>query len=158
MAYILNFMVQMAVGSQEALLSIANQWTQLASSSAWPPHDGAGLFSLNGTLFMIGGWSPPTIAPPYTHNQVWKSVNGGVTWTQLANAPWQARHTAGWQVLNGKIWVIGGDVNSGNYQRDVWTGTPNGSGGLDWLQITANATPLSMGRCQHITFAHNNKL
>lgn len=141
---------------QENLPSAPGQWRRVAEAN-WPPQDGVGLLNLNGTLYMLGGWAPGTIPAPYTHNQVWKSPDGGETWTRLADAPWEARHTAGWLVHDDKLWVIGGDMNLGHYQRDVWRGTPNGSS-IDWVQVTANAAPLSDGRVLHQVFSHNGKM
>lgn len=142
-----------AAGSREARPNVAGSWTQLASSSLWAGRDGAGLLNLNGVLFMLGGWNTAWAAP-FTTNQVWRSTNGGVTWTQLANAPWEARHTTGWLVHDNKLWVIGGDANSGHYQRDVWS-SPDG---ITWTQVATNAAPLSQGRVLHIAYAHAGKL
>lgn len=48
-------------------------------------------------------------------------MNDGLTWTQLTDAPWEGRHSAGWLDHNGKFFVIGGDANRGAYQTDVWS-------------------------------------
>lgn len=130
----------------------------MVPSSPWPPQDGAGLLSLGGALYLIGGWAPGVIPFPYTHSQVWKSVDGGGRWTRLANAPWEARHTAGWVVHQGSIYVIGGDVNSKHYQNDVWKGTPNLAGDIDWVLKNASATPLATGRTLHQVYSHDGKL
>jgi hypothetical protein len=146
-----------ADGSQEAHLNVAGQWTELAASSGWSGRDGAGLLSLDGDLYMLGGWNTAW-ASPHTTNEVWKSTDDGQTWTQLDDAPWQGRHTAGWLVHDDKLWVLGGDTNSGNYQRDIWSGTPDGLGDIDWVEVSADAAPLSMGRCQHVVFSHAGKM
>lgn len=142
---------------QENPPNVAGQWRQVAETSTWSGQDGVGLLNINGTLYMLGGWAPGAIAAPYTHNHVRKSIDGGRTWERLADAPWEARHTAGWLVHDGKLWVIGGDINRGHYQRDVWCGTPTATG-IDWVQITANAAPLSMGRTLHQVFSHAGKM
>jgi hypothetical protein len=43
---------------------------------------------------------------------------------------------AGWATLNGKIFVVGGDNNSGIYESDVWSS----SDGKNWVQLT-NSVP-----------------
>jgi hypothetical protein len=144
-------------GCQESPLNVAGIWTEVTPSSSWDGRDGAGLLSLDGILYLLGGWNTAWAAP-YTTNEVWKSTDDGKTWTQLDDAPWQGRHTAGWLVHDGRLWVIGGDANSGNYQRDVWSGTPNLSGDIDWADVNSDATPLTMGRVQHIVFSHAGKM
>lgn len=143
----------LAVGCQGARLSVAGNWSQVAASSAWAGRDGAGLLNLNGTLFILGGWNTAWAAP-YTRNEVWRSTNGGATWTQLANAPWEARHTTGWLVHDNKLWVLGGDVNSGHYQTDIWSSVD----GVTWLQVSANAAPFTQGRILFNYFSHAGKL
>lgn len=54
--------------------------------------------------------------------------------------------------------VIGGDVNSGHYQTDIWCGTPNIFGGLDWICTNANAAPLAQGRVLFQVFDHLDKI
>lgn len=127
------------------------QWHLKSAANGWSGRDGAGLLSLGSDLYMLGGWNPAWSAP--TRNEVWKSSDRGQTWTQLPNAPWERRHTAGWLKHDGKIWVIGGDMNTGHYQRDVWS-----FDGTTWTQATANAAPLSMGRVLHQVFSHLGKM
>jgi len=100
---------------------------------------------------MVGGWNP--IAwNPYVRNEHWRSADDGKTWVQLADAPWEARHSAGWLDHNGKFFVIGGDNQLGHYQRDVWAyDDVNG-----WVQKAAT-TPWGK-RVLHQVASHNGKI
>lgn len=141
--------------------------------------DGAGLLSLNGQLFILGGWNtygpPDRRSPPWypeeTTNEVWSS-HDGVTWKRLlahnpdppmrgANARWRRRHTAGWIVHNNKLFTIGGDqyipVNDCFY-GDVWCSTD----GVKWRQKVRRAKPFRVpntkGRMLHSVGTYNGKL
>lgn len=132
--------------------NVQGQWHLKSASNIWGGRDGAGLLSIGDNLYMMGGWN--TIWPaPFTTNEVWRSSNRGQTWAQLPNAPWERRHTSGWLEHGGKIWVIGGDMNSGHYQRDVWS-----FDGSSWTLATSNAEPLSQGRALHSVFSHLGKM
>ncbi|MFO3796310.1 MAG: hypothetical protein ACK8QZ_03380 [Anaerolineales bacterium] len=107
--------IQESIPSAELL----GQWRQISASSPWAGRDGAGLFSMGGNLHLVGGWNPSVFSPS-TVSEHWISTDDGLTWTQLADAPWEARHSSGWLDHNGKFFVIGGDTQLGHYQRDVW--------------------------------------
>jgi hypothetical protein len=135
--------------------SALGQWRQPSSTGSWNARDGAGLLNLNGVLFMLGGWNPGIYAEPSnTCNEVWKSTNKGQSWIQLADAPWEARHSAGWLVHDDKLWVIGGDFLSEHYQRDIWSSVD----GDTWVQVSSDAEPLSDGRALHQVFSHDGKM
>lgn len=145
-------------GSQENPLNQLGLWSALSRNNTWVPRDGSGLLGLDGVLYWLGGWNPLVWAAPSTVNHVWKSTDGGRTWSQISNAPWEVRHSAGWLVGDGRIWVVGGDANTGHYQYDVWSAVPDGSGDLTWTLVTANAAPLSQGRVLHQTFWFDDKI
>eukprot|EP01045_Picozoa_sp_COSAG04_P023992 COSAG04_NODE_2935_length_3372_cov_5.637857_3_plen_181_part_00 len=46
----------------------------------------------------------------------------------LAEAPWEGRHTAGYAEFAGRMWIVGGDVQQGHYQSDVWSSAD----GVEW--------------------------
>lgn len=101
----------------------------LSSDTEFNPMDGNGLVSYGGNLLNLGGWFNST----NSHNQIWQSSNG-VSWTQLANAPWHKRHTFGHGVMDSKIWVYGGDLFfDGNVPKNVWT-----YDGVSWTEVTDN--------------------
>lgn len=111
----------------------------------------------NGNIYLLGGWAPGTIAAPYTHNRVYKSTDGGATYRRLTDAPWEGRHTAGWATDGTRLFVVGGDMNKGHYQRDVWYAVEDGDD-LDWTETNSNAAPLADGRVLHVTYWHDGKL
>lgn len=119
--------------------------------------DGTVWFETAGKIRVIGGWNP---AKPGTGwgiydstNQQWESADGS-TFTQIANAPWQARHNfAHGFRADGKFWVWGGDgVAVPTGQRDVWTYDPVN----DWVQVTANWGNVAGDRFSHSFCVHND--
>lgn len=94
-------------------------------------------------MWLLGGWSPEdkTNFPLICNNEVWNSSDG-VTWTLEKpntfgddfdpNTDWEGRHAAGYAVLQGKLWIFGGDCNQGHYQYDVW----NSADGRTWTHVT----------------------
>lgn len=93
------------------------------------PHDGVGALVFQDKMWMLGGWNPNTALP--TTNEVWSSTDGS-NWDFVCDAPWQRRHMAGWLVYNNRLWVVGGDDNTGNYQNDVWSSAD----GINWVEET----------------------
>jgi len=140
--------------TQENLPSaeLYGQWRRAAASSPWTGRDGLGLLSLGDDLHLLGGWNPTAWPLDPTVNEHWRSSDNGQTWTQLANAPWDGRHSAGWIKHKGKLHVLGGDTQKGHYQKDCWRyDAVNG-----WVQSTANA-PWGR-RCLHMAAEDGNKL
>jgi hypothetical protein len=98
------------------------QWQLLTNAlpSALSLKDGIGGAFLNGKLYAMGGWAQGGAR----FNSVSYSTNG-ITWTPSAQpASWTGRHAMPVVVHNGRIFVLGGDQNSGAYQPDVhsWSG------------------------------------
>ena len=52
----------------------------------------------------------------------------------VTNAPWEGRHDSGYAVFNNRLWIVGGDKNTGHYQNDVWSSAD----GLNWELVTAS--------------------
>ena len=111
-------------------------------SMQYMPRDGAGVLTLNGRMWLLGGWNPGRT--PVTNNEVWSSADG-IAWTFVTLAPWQGRHAAGWTVFNDQLWVVGGDDNDGRYQNDVWS-SPDG---LNWKQV-ASEVPWANRATQYV--------
>lgn len=109
------------------------RWTQVTGKAAFAPRDGAGALSYKGKMFLIGGWNPGDKKhfPRVCNNEVWSSRDGAA-WTPLKpnsfldrtfdpSRDWEGRHTAGYVVHKGRMWIVGGDVNQGHYHDDVWS-------------------------------------
>ena len=133
---------------------------RVQTNTPWSARDGGGLLALaNGDLYVLGGWNstPGFLFNANTNkttNEVWKSTDRGVTWTNVLagdytypNATrWTPRHNAGWVVHNNLLFVIGADVfngaASGYYPNgdgpglaDVWS-SPDG---VTWTRRTNTA-------------------
>lgn len=108
-------------------------WIEVQPNAAFPVLDGGGALVFDDKMWLLGGWAPGAIPHPYTTSEVWVSTDG-TNWVSQGTAPWEPRHTAGYVVYDDKMWIVGGDANSGHYQNDVW----NTSDGTNWTQVTAN--------------------
>lgn len=72
-------------------------------------------------------------SPDFNHD-LWKSDNGK-NWVSIAdNFPVGRRGTT-LTKFNGKLWIIGGEDNSGNPLEDIWSS----SDGQTWVQEVVNA-------------------
>lgn len=111
--------------------------------------DGVGALAFNGKMYLLGGWNPNYL--PVTCNEVWSSEDG-TNWTWVTDAPWPPRHDAGWAVYNNKLWVVGGDHLTGNYQNDVWSS----SDGVNWELVT-DTVPWANRATQYV-LSFNNRL
>jgi hypothetical protein len=106
------------------------EWTCVTDNAAFAARDGAGALAFKDRMWLLGGWNPGDRAhfPHICNSEVWSSTDGD-TW-QLENpqAPWEGRHTAGYAVHDGRMWIVGGDANQRHYQNDVWTSAD----GIHW--------------------------
>lgn len=144
----------------------AYRWVRVTDRAAFAPRDGAGALAFQGKLWLVGGWNPGDKAhfPRICNNEVWSSADGAV-WTLVkpntflndrfdARADWEGRHTAGYVVFRDRMWIIGGDVNQGHYQNDVW----NSANGRDW-QLVNPDRPVPWGpRALHHTLVFNGRI
>lgn len=171
-------LIRLAVPGAAALVStrpfaiVASQevknyeWINVTRKAAFAPRDGAGALTFAGKMWFIGGWNPHDKVhfPRICNNEVWSSADGA-TWTLVkpntfldakfdAKKDWEGRHTAGYVVHRGKMWIVGGDVNQGHYQFDVW----NSADGRTW-QLVNEDRPVPWGpRALHHTAAFNDKI
>jgi hypothetical protein len=111
--------------------------------------DGVGALSFQGSMWLFGGWNPNFV--PDTNSEVWSSVDG-VNWTFVTKAPWERRHDAGYAVFDNKMWIVGGDKNTGHYQNDVWSSAD----GVTWEKVTDNV-PWANRATQYV-LAFNDQL
>lgn len=140
------------------------EWVQVSAKAPFAPRDGAGALTFRGRMFFLGGWNPSdkTHFPRICNNEVWSS-NNGLEWRlEKPNSfldrsfdpakDWEGRHTAGYAVLNDRMWIVGGDANQGYFQSDVWSS----SDGKSWSRVNGHV-PWAP-RVLHYTAAHNGKL
>jgi len=119
-------------------------WENVTTAAPYAPRDGAGGLVYAGKMWLIGGWNPPDTEffPRACNNEVWNSEDGA-DWTLVKpnsfidetfdrRSDWEGRHSAGYVVHRGKMWIVGGDVNQGHYQNDVWYSTD----GVNWTAAT----------------------
>jgi hypothetical protein len=144
----------------------AYEWVEVTGKAAFAPRDGAGALSFRGRMWLIGGWNPrPSereFFPRICNNEVWSSTDGR-KWTLAkpntfkdqsfdAMADWEGRHTAGYAVFRERMWIIGGDVNQGHYQNDVWTSQD----GRAWKLVNSRV-PWGP-RALHYTVVHDDRI
>lgn len=144
----------------------AYRWVNVTHQAAFAPRDGAGALVFQDRMWLLGGWSPRDKVhfPRICNNEVWSSRDGA-RWTLekpntfldqafRADSDWEGRHTAGYVVYQGKMWIVGGDVNQGHYQSDVW----NSSDGATWTQVNQDR-PVPWGpRALHYTLVFDDKI
>ena len=131
----------------------AYEWTCLTEAAAFAPRDGAGLLSFGGRLWLLGGWNPfdKEFFPQTCNSEIWSSTDG-VDWQLHGHAPWEGRHTAGYVVHEGAMWIVGGDCNQKHYQNDVWRSTD----GEHW-ECVCRAVPWAP-RALHHTVLHDGAI
>lgn len=132
---------------------VSYHWEKVAAKAAFAPRDGAGALVKEGRLWLLGGWNPSDRVhfPKICNSEVWSSGDGA-DWKLEGHAPWEGRHTAGYAVHAGKLWIVGGDANQRHYQNDVW----NSSDGVRWTKVSG-LVPWS-DRVLHYTVVHDGKI
>lgn len=130
--------------------------TLLTASLTTFGRDGAHIVQVGEWVYVMGGWNLGQT--PVTNSQVYRANRSNLSsWTLLGNAPWYRRHTAGYGVANGKIYIWGSDAYSANFAHDCWEGTVNQStGAITWTQT--NASLPYANRVLYAGFVHNNEL
>lgn len=125
-------------------------WTCVHDEAAFAPRDGAGSLVFKDRMWFLGGWNPEDkeFFPLVCNSEIWSSADGR-DWTLHGHAPWEGRHTAGYAVHDGAMWIVGGDCNMGHYQNDVWRSVD----GESWEQI-AEHVPWAP-RALHHTVAYD---
>ena len=97
----------------------------------------ADCYDSNGKIYMVAG----TTLDDVKSNSVWSSVDAGMTWVEVGNAPFVPREAAACAVdSKGVLYVVSGSINDNdvieNYLNDVWMSS---NGGKDWKQRTLSA-------------------
>jgi hypothetical protein len=142
------------------------EWVLVTRKASFAPRDGAGALVYEDRMWLLGGWNPGDKKhfPRICNNEVWSSKDGAAWDLMKANTfvdrkfqperDWEGRHTAGYVVHRGKMWIVGGDVNQGHYHFDVW----NSGDGKEWTHVN-KGKPVPWGpRALHYTVAFKNKI
>ena len=130
------------------------EWICVTEQAAFAGRDGAGALVFKDRMWLLGGWNPGDKVnfPRICNSEVWSSTDGEL-WIEVnEEAPWEGRHTAGYAVHNGQMWIVGGDCNQGHYQNDVW----RSSDGVGWDPV---CDPVPWGpRVLHYTAVHDGRI
>jgi hypothetical protein len=144
------------------------EWIQVTGKAPFAPRDGAGALVFNDRMWLLGGWmtaGADMINFPMTCNNEVFSSDDGINWVLekpntfldknfIPENDWEGRHTAGYAVFKDKMWLIGGDVNQGHYQYDVWSS----SDGWKWRWVN-KGKPVPWGpRALHYTVVFKDKI
>lgn len=123
-------------------------WVEQTAAAEWNGrHLHSAVTLKDGSIILMGGDNGTT---GYTFaNDVWRSTDKGVHWTQITeHAEWEARAWSPSVVLSdGSIVLMGGQGSFGQvdrYKNDVWRSTDMGA---TWTQMTAAAE--WVGRDRH---------
>ena len=129
-------------------------WTQITLTAPFAARDGAGALAFKGRMWLLGGWNPSDKAhfPKICNSEVWSSADGLDWRLENPQAPWEGRHTAGYVVHDGKMWIVGGDGNQRHYQNDVW----NSEDGIQWNLVCGDVP--WRNRVLHYTLVHDGKI
>ncbi len=112
------------------------QWVKITDNASFAPRDGAGALVFKNKMWLLGGWNPSDKVnfPKICNSEVWSTMDGKEWKIENPQAPWEGRHTAGYAVFKGFMWIIGGDANQHHYQNDVW----KSSDGINWICVSDN--------------------
>ena len=127
------------------------RWHCVTDNAAFAARDGAGALVFKDQMWLLGGWNPDDKVsfPSNCNSEVWSSGDGE-SWTlESAEAPWEGRHTAGYAVHDGLMWIVGGDCIQGHYHNDVW----RSRNGIDWERVN-DQVPWGP-RVLHYTVVHD---
>src|SRR5208283_539539 len=116
-------------------------WTQMTSNADWSPRgDFSSVVLPDGSILLIGGTNINVLSsnPDTNYNDVWRSVDNGIRWTQVtSNAEWGPRSYPSVGLLpDGTIVLMGGLGNSGIGLNDVWSSSDEGA---TWKLVTPDA-------------------
>jgi hypothetical protein len=129
------------------------RWECVTPRADFAARDGAGALVFRDRMWLLGGWNPGDKEhfPQVCNSEVWSSADGR-DWRLETHAPWENRHTAGYVVHDGWMWVVGGDAIQGHYQDDVW----RSADGVAWERVT-DRVPWGP-RVLHHTVAHHGRI
>ena len=131
-------------------------WEQVAANTPWEGRFLHMVGSYDGDLYVMGGQTDLN-DPSTCLSDVWRSEDGGATWTQLDDAPWAPRGMAYYLAeFDGKLWLMGGgtyDDAPRTFYNDVWS-----FDGTTWTEVLVDGLAPWAGREYHNTYAAEGEL
>ena len=127
------------------------EWTCVTEHAVFAARDGAGALAYNDRMWLLGGWNPGDKVhfPHICNSEVWSSTDGATWELEALASAWEGRHTAGYAVHDGRMWIVAGDCNQGHYQNDVWCS----SDGVQW-ELVCERVPWAQRALHHtVAFA-----
>lgn len=136
-----------------------DDWNLVNPSSDWAARAGLQAVSIGESFYILGGRTPkPPVFPPipgdsYIWNDVWKSDDKGLTWSNIlendsTGSHWAARGYFQALTRNDSIFIMGGQnykvipspedstlISFSDFFNDVWV-SPDG---ISWQQLTDSA-------------------
>jgi hypothetical protein len=111
-------------------------WIRVNASTGWTPRDSLAIVVLPDSSIIVSGG---TLAGGYSQfNDVWRSTDKGVTWTEMTpHAQWSPRYGHRTVVMpDGSIVLTGGyTFGTGRFMNDVWRSSDKGA---TWTLVNAN--------------------
>jgi PKD repeat protein len=111
-------------------------WTLMNVSAGWSGRsDFSSVVMPDGSIVLMGGgsngWS-------IVYNDVWRSTDDGVTWTEVnTSAGWSPRYGQNSVTMpDSSIVLMGGYNSTGGYENDTWRSMDDGA---TWTEINASA-------------------
>lgn len=119
-------------------------WEKVCESPPWKNNFGLAVGLLGSDIYVMGGQTKGR-DPDSARSSVYKSTDGGATWTQLPDAPWRPRMAFGplLPLWRGKLWLVHGGTYAGFSGKpsqkfdDVWS-----FDGTTWVRVLEH-TPWS---------------
>ena len=103
-------------------------------------------------LWLVGG---STANPDIRNNEIWCYERDRGEWKKQKGAPWTARMGHACVVLDKRLWVLGGNDETGTSVNDIWAAEPKEEQ-LKWTKKPYKA-PLWEPRCMFAATVVNNK-
>jgi hypothetical protein len=97
-------------------------WSLLCAHAPFGKRRSMGCAVIDDVIYVWGGLNSQNVLQA----DLWRSSDGGVTWTQLAAPPWSPRGPFHYCAANGKLWMFGGNLAQygGQDVNDIWSYDP----------------------------------
>ncbi len=111
-------------------------WERMTAAAEWGDRFLHMTAAFDGALYVMGGQTDLNDKASALQD-VWRSTDGGATWTQLADAPWAKRGLVYTPCEHdGSLFICGGgtyDAVTRDYYNDVWR-----FDGATWIEVLAD--------------------